>query len=278
MALIKCTNCEKEVSDKAKICPNCGTQLIEDSIDTETEQLLCEECQTILHPDFKTCPNCGCPVTPKDTNLNSAQRVEVTAVNLQMKKSTKKTIIIAAITIIALVIAALIVSTIVKQNNAEKNSAAYASKLDSISETMILGASEAESVGNLIKLVWYNSIYEVSDSKTNKYTKKNGYGSFYDSFNDALGNLFNDSSFIEDTLIIEMNQSDVEDLMKSLKNPPEEYDDAYDAVKDCYEAYLELTNLALNPSGNLQTYSSNFNNAVSAFLKCYNSLNIYIDN
>ena len=58
---------------------------------------------------------------------------------------------------------------------------------------MLTGASEAESAGNLIKQVWYNAIYEEKDDDTDNYTRPEG--SFVSDFNEALGNLFADSSF-----------------------------------------------------------------------------------
>ena len=58
---------------------------------------------------------------------------------------------------------------------------------------MLSGASDAESSANLIKQVWYNSIYEKQDDETDKYTKPDGY--FVSDFNDALGNLYSDESF-----------------------------------------------------------------------------------
>lgn len=61
------------------------------------------------------------------------------------------------------------------------------------SYTMLTGASEAESAGNLIKQVWCNAIYEEKDDDTDNYTRPEG--SFVSDFNEALGNLFADSSF-----------------------------------------------------------------------------------
>lgn len=63
---------------------------------------------------------------------------------------------------------------------------------------MLLGASEAEDAGNLIKSVWYNTIYEETDSKTDKYThsESNGFR-FNKDFNDSLSALFSDSDFTE---------------------------------------------------------------------------------
>ena len=281
MALIKCKCCDKDVSDRAKTCPHCGTILIEDLEITENEEKVvkvCNECLTKLSDDAKVCPNCGCPVPQSESVNTDTQKVEVTAVNLQMKQSTKKTVIAATISIIAIILAIIIISSIVKGNNAKEYASDYAANLRLVSTTMLMGAADAESAGNTIKSVWYNSIYEVSDSKTDKYTKKNnGYGSFYSDFNDALVNLFSDSSFSSKITKIQDNQDKVENLMRQLKNPPEEYAEAYEAVKECYEAYLDLTNLAISPNGSLQTFSNSFNDADSEMLKRYNALKIYID-
>lgn len=69
----------------------------------------------------------------------------------------------------------------------------------------------------------------------------------------------------------------VNSMMKKLKNPPEEYKDAYESISKMYDAYLSLTNLVTDPSGNYQTYSQNFNNADSETLNCYNALKVYLE-
>ena len=53
MALIKCSECGHEVSDKASVCPNCGCPI--------EKGLVCNDCGYSLSPTDKTCPNCGCP-------------------------------------------------------------------------------------------------------------------------------------------------------------------------------------------------------------------------
>ena len=125
------------------------------------------------------------------------------------------------------------------------------------------------------KQVWYNAIYEKRDDKTDKYTRPKGY--FVSDFNDALGNLYADSSFSSKISSIEDNQDTVNALMKKLKNPPDEYKDAYDAVSDLYDAYISLTNCATDPSGSLQTYSSTFNDADTNTLNAYKAMELYLD-
>ena len=65
--------------------------------------------------------------------------------------------------------------------------------------------------------------------------------------------------------------------MKKLKNPPDEYKDAYGAISDFYDAYISLTNCAIEPSGSLQTYSSTFNDADTSALNAYKAMELYLD-
>lgn len=281
MALIQCKNCGKEVSDRAKVCPGCGELLNVIGVEQEetvTRGIVCEECGTTFDFGIDSCPNCGCPVPVVEEKPDQEpQKVEVTSVNLQVKQSTKKYVIIAVVAVVLVALIALISGNVRKQKaeQAALDAAeAYKANLQLASIMMISGAADAESAGNLIKSVWYNSIYEERDTKTDKYTRPNGY--FVSDFNDALGNLFSDPTFRSTISDIESNQETVASLMKELKNPTDEFEDAYDAIKDFYDAYLELTNLATSPTGSLQTFSNNFNAADSNVVKDYNAMEIYI--
>ena len=65
--------------------------------------------------------------------------------------------------------------------------------------------------------------------------------------------------------------------MKKLKNPPEEYKDAYASISELYNAYLTLTNLVISPTGSLQTFSADFNSADNDTLNCYNAMEVYLE-
>ncbi len=285
MALIECKNCGKTVSDKATTCPHCGISLLEDAPDSELQsKRICEECGAELSDDVQICPNCGCPIEDNNKIETVPQEVEISAAQIERaKKASSKTLIII-LAIVAVVIIIFAGYNINKSNEEKKAaeeaaelSATYAENLETVSYTMLIGAANAEEAGNLIKKVWYNSIYEEKDSETDQYTRKNGTGTFYDDFNDALINLFSDTSFSDTISSIKSNQTAVKELMKDLTNPPEEYEEAYDALKEYYDAYLELTNLVTSPSGSYQTFSTNFNTADSSVSNCYSSMNMYLD-
>ena len=51
MALINCPECGKEISDKATVCPNCGTPF--------GEKKFCKFCGETIDNDCVVCPRCG---------------------------------------------------------------------------------------------------------------------------------------------------------------------------------------------------------------------------
>ncbi len=53
MALINCTECNAQISDKAKQCPKCGSPI------TIKETFKCFECDAELEKGTKECSNCG---------------------------------------------------------------------------------------------------------------------------------------------------------------------------------------------------------------------------
>ncbi len=274
MAMTTCPNCGEQISDKAKKCVHCGTVLIQE------EKKHCSDCGAELEAEMDICPKCGCPIENIVETEKAPQQVEVTGVKIT--KKSKKIIVIATIAVfVAAIITAIGVQTHKKnvaekaKAEAQKQSEEYGTNLNMAAYSMLSGASDAETCGNLIKQVWYNAIYEERDSVTDKYTRPNGY--FVSDFNVALQNLFLDSDFSIQIENINDNKDAVNSLMKKLKNPPEEYKDAYESLSELYDAYISLTNLATDPTGSLQTYSQNFNDADSETLNCYNALKMYLE-
>lgn len=265
MALIKCPNCGTDVSDKAKQCPNCG-----ETLQTQKVVKLCEECGYELDDNTTICPKCGCPVPESEE---------------QKKTRKKKKIIISVIAILVVILALIAIVCVVKvtnQKKAEEAAAAaeaarvqavndYASNLELASFTMLTGASTAEEAGTLIHDVWYDTIFDEHNADTSKYTSGNS------DFNDSLSELFSDEEFQDKIASIKSNQATVKELMQELTNPPAEYEEAYNTLKDYYDAYLELTNLAISPTGSLQSYTDDFNEADSNVLKYYNAMDVYIE-
>ena len=98
MALIKCPECGKEISDRATACPNCGTVFKIEPKKT------CSECGAELEEGMKVCPSCGCPIQEEHVNDSEPQKVEVTGVKIATQSKKKIG------TIIGLIIAIIVVS------------------------------------------------------------------------------------------------------------------------------------------------------------------------
>lgn len=237
MSLINCPNCGKRISDKAIKCPKCG----------------------------------------KNLRKNYKKR----------KINSKKIVVIITSLIGILLIFSVIVGIIKYKEYQEKIAKEEIKKQKQIEEEYYLnlmlaisqildGGAESEKAGNLIKKVWYNTIYEKNDIETNSYTK-NQYGTFNYDFNDSLENLYSDFEFQSTIRSIKENQESVKNIMKKLKTPPNEYEEAYDTLKDFYDSYVEFTNLILNPNGSYQTFSNAFIEKDSEMAKCYKTMEIYIE-
>lgn len=266
MAMIKRPKCGQDISDKAKKCIHCGFIIEEE----KTIEKKCIECGAIITDDMDVCHNCGCPIEKQ--KADEPQKVEVTNVKLSMDKKKTKIISGIAIAIIAIFVAVVGIKFI-SENNVKKT---YAENYKKIVYLMLDGASDAESAGGLIHDVWYNTIYEEESSRTDKYTKDSK-GKFHDDFNTSLMILMTSDSFTSDIYDIQDNQEQVQKMMKDMKNPPKGYEDAYDALKDFYDAYTKLVNLAIDPSGNLSSYTSNFNEADSETLNTYKAALLYVE-
>lgn len=191
--------------------------------------------------------------------------------NTVYKKKNCKWIIITAIVLCVVILSRLLGSFIINKGKA----AVYYNNMETVTYKMIAGSVLAEDAGNLIKDVWYNTIFEEYDEETDKYTLENGV--FVSDFNDALSNLFSDEEFKNVISGIKSNQNEVTELMKSLKNPPKEYEEAYLALKAYYDDYLSLTKIVISPTGSLNSFSDDFNNADKASAKSYENLKMYLN-
>lgn len=252
MALINCPQCGKEVSDKASTCPGCGYVLTKKEPNLVSTNV-CKECNEVFPIDAGICPNCGCPIEKMD----EISKTETD--NVSIAKKSKKKYIIISIVAVLLIIAGIVGFFVIRSIKEQKVSDDYAKNLEIATNTMMSGSSNAKE----------------SDPDTDKYTK-NDENVFYKDFNDSLSALFSDSIFMSKINSIQDNQETVSSLMKQLQDPPEEFEEAYTAIKNFYDAYIELTELSINANGSYNTFSSDFTNFDSKILKYYKAMDMYI--
>lgn len=210
-----------------------------------------------------TCPKCGETISEKATVCPCCN----SAVKTKQKKHKGVFKSIIVFTLIVVSVLGIGISQKAKELK-------YYSNMETVSFTMLDGATKAEDAGNLIKSVWYNAIFEERNSETDKYTMKSG--KFVDDFNDALSELFADESFSNSISKIVTNQSEVANWVKQLKEPPKKYEEAYSVLKIYYDNYMEMTKIVINPTGSLNTFSEDLNiydNTVDS----YEKMKLYLD-
>ena len=236
MALIECPECKKEISDKATACPHCGNP-------------------------FGSFDN----LTVNDVSPHTApQLVEVTGVRIS--KKSKKYIIVSLV-LLLIAVAAVFAVRFINAQSAQKN---YVENLQMFRVLSLPSMSVAESVCNLTGQVWRNTISENKDSKTDKYTRPNGY--FVNDFNKAIANFYSDPETKSNITSIESSKDTIKGKWKELQSPPEGLEKCYDIANQLYEAYNGLTGLAINPSGNLSSFLAKKQEYVDNYLKYYEQL------
>jgi len=230
MALINCPECQKEISDKVKACPNCGYPFSNESFEENT------------------------------------QKVEVTDIKINSQKL--RPVITGVIIIGIIFFIGLLIFNNVKKSN-------YTTNLGIITKKMLDGGAIAEELTGLTRDVWYNTIYERRNSRTDKYTMVSS-NSFWRDFNDALSSLARDSEIRSKKNELEKIRNEVENLMKLLINPPKDMQNNYNDLDKLYRSFTTFVDLAINPSGSLTSFTSKVNETSSQFMESYNKLKIYI--
>lgn len=151
----------------------------------------------------------------------------------------------------------------------------YNQKLYDFQRLSLDGGAEAETVGNMVKAIWYNTIYDELDAKTEKYTHVDF--EVNEDFNTSLALYFVSDEYKDGKKRIEENLKEVDKAYLELTNPPEDCKEGYKIVTTLYEQYEKLTNIATNPSGNLQSYSEAFNSADTEYMNSYRKLERYFE-
>ena len=193
-----------------------------------------------------------------------------------MEKETKQRYSAGKIVLAVVAVTALAAMCIFAVKDAQqRKAAAYQGELVQLAERIQEYAVDAYEVAAAEESVWRNSIYQERDASTDPYTMEDGV--FLEDFNDALGKLYGDSDFQSKGAFIDSNRKSVAEGMSRLKDAPEGYEDAYQALKAYYDAYIRLTNLALNSAG--YTYSD-FNSELGDLNReldtCYLTIATYV--
>ena len=109
MALIKCRECGKEVSDKAKKCVHCGCPIEKENIDSK----VCNNCGYVLNKNDKFCPECGESIS-NTISKNDVSFDKETAIYQVKSTGSKYNAIVVIIAGILLIISTIVTYLILK--------------------------------------------------------------------------------------------------------------------------------------------------------------------
>lgn len=192
------------------------------------------------------------------------------------EKETKQRHSAGKIVLAVVVVAALAAMCVFAVKDAQqRKAAAYQGELVQLAERIQGYAVDAYEVAAAEESVWRNSIYQQQDESTDPYTMENGV--FLEDFDDALGNLYNDSVFAERLTLVQTDRVSAAGSMSGLKDAPEGYEDVYQALKEQYDAYIKLTNLALNNGGyTYEKFNRELGELVRELNTCYLTIATYV--
>ena len=232
-----CQKCGKELLDEVKFCDACGTAV---EVVIENQDAVAEN------------------TTEDVTETEAVAEEKVVVSPLKKVFSSKKIMVVAAGAIAVLVIVGILIGNAISLNK-------YEDKMEKAYDTMVSSAADAEKYCSLQSKVWRNSIYEQSNTETDKYTKDEN-GRFYSDFNDALGSFYDGEGLLY--LSVSLSISDVDNYMSELKKAPKKFEEEYAALKQLYVAYSDLADLVIGTS----SYSLNsFNDALESAKSSYKS-------
>lgn len=262
MALIVCPECNKQISDQAEACPHCGYPLSKGIVTRYTK------------PD-----------------------------PAELKKKRDKIITVVCVFVIILGLAVMATCLLIlkrnndaakaahqesvrqesiRQESIEQSKAEEAARIEAYNQYVLMantfmseissGEDETYSLCRLEKKVWYNAIWKISDSETDKYTKSNGV--FVEDFNDALAAFDEDHSFEIGYLLA--NRAQVETLHKKLMSAPSDLEKLSGKIDDLYVTYRKYTALIVEGGESYNSFSEKFETYTKQFGELYEEVNALI--
>ncbi len=95
MAMVKCSECGKDISDKAAACIGCGAPISPSNNEKIEPTIKCEECGKEISIKSTTCPECGVPIIStfkRMIDFNGNGKVDLDDLKKAWKELKEKTI------------------------------------------------------------------------------------------------------------------------------------------------------------------------------------------
>ena len=252
----KDSNTIVEKNQGRKTCPNCGANLAE---------------------SVSFCSECGYSFKQAAESMSPPVNDTITIT----KSGVKRVGLIAGIAV--LVIALLIVGITIFQGSI------YNKNYNEVVELIEINYAACNLCAYTTHEVWYNTIWQETDTLTNAFTLKSNYVdqfktytsgipsyAFNDDFNTSLNTWFVSIDFQAYCSVIDEKDAAIDALMKKLSNPSKRNQSAYSALLDLYYAYERMYELAINPTGSLTSFTDEFKSASQAYTTAEKSVSMYL--
>lgn len=133
-------------------------------------------------------------------------------------------------------------------------------------------AAKAEGMINTYQKVWHDDIFNSG------YTTSNGtyHSDGLDNFSQAIQDQRNIYDELGDNKQLTDGINSINTTMDVLKNPPSQYKDLYQQFVDLYSSLSSFVNMATDPSGSLQSYTSDANNLDNDIFKKINGIKVQL--
>lgn len=175
MALIKCPECGKEISDRSKVCIHCGYPL-EEETNKNVIYIKCPECGQEVPDGGDNCSYCGCPIKIQEPTITNGIIVK-SMQNRIPKQINKKAISITGIAVAIVIICVVIYNIRVvqpRENEAHKKEV-YEDAIELLEKGKYEDGNELlqtitgyKDVDNILEQIkWESYTYEcINDFKT----------------------------------------------------------------------------------------------------------------
>lgn len=186
----------------------------------------------------------------------------------------------------------LIVSLLALAGCGDKKTAEYKTDLQSVADSMLDNSAAAETILNQYATVWDYSIKSrgaipIDEMSTitgfergviEKYFKINNAGNIPNDFSINIHSL---NAYYEGTGQLEEIKSlsnDVKSKVSGLNEPPKGFEKVYEEVLDMYNLSEEYIDMALNPSGSLQSFNEDRKRLSSEIISKFKRIEVIMPN
>lgn len=223
----------------------------------------CPECTKEISSKATVCPNCGCPVTEETPKI---QPVEITSAAIKTKFNKKAFVIL--LVVVSIIGIGICLFSANKSAEQAKNKQRFTELAKAVRLSGLQGAAECETVCNLIKKVWSDTIYKDYDYETAPYTMTDDF-KFHNDFNTSLRNFFSSDVYKNSIAVIESSEDELRKCLSEMNTLSTDYQKCYDIAESFCKSYYSFADLATSPSGSLSTFSDNFSSLDNEVMTYY---------